>query len=113
MQHAKYLPKLGSHVLGSFALRCDLLHLLAFFYYLRIFCFTLFPAHPFSEYGSGSDAFALKTHAKPDGNGNFVLNGNKAWITNSGEAEFFVIFATVDPALGYKVSAPSPLNRPL
>jgi alkylation response protein AidB-like acyl-CoA dehydrogenase len=28
--------------------------------------------------------------------------GSKAWITNSGEAGFFVVFANVDHSLGYK-----------
>jgi alkylation response protein AidB-like acyl-CoA dehydrogenase len=31
-----------------------------------------------------------------------VLNGQKLWITNGGEAQVFVVFATVDPAKGYK-----------
>ncbi|KAM0684337.1 hypothetical protein MDAP_000105 [Mitosporidium daphniae] len=73
-QKEKYLTKLASHSVGSFCL---------------------------SESGSGSDAFALKTHAKKDGD-SFILNGTKMWITNSYEAEIFLIFATVDPSLGYK-----------
>lgn len=32
----------------------------------------------------------------------YVLNGSKAWITNSKEAGLFVVFATTDPSLGYK-----------
>ncbi len=54
-----------------------------------------------SEAGSGSDAFALQTRATKDGN-DWILNGQKMWITNSAEAETFLVFATVDPSLGYK-----------
>jgi len=73
-QQEKWLPRLCTDTVGSFCL---------------------------SENSSGSDAFALKTTAKRDGK-NFVLNGSKAWITNSGEAGFFVVFANIDPSLGYK-----------
>lgn len=58
-------------------------------------------AYALSEPGSGSDAFALATRAtKVDGG--WRLSGAKAWITNGAEAEIFVVFATTDPALGYK-----------
>jgi short-chain 2-methylacyl-CoA dehydrogenase len=50
-----------------------------------------------SEPGSGSDPFALRTRAEKKGD-SYVLNG----ITNGGEADFFLIMATVDPSLGYK-----------
>ena len=36
-----------------------------------------------------------------DGN-DWVINGSKMWITNSYEADFFLIFANVDPSKGYK-----------
>ncbi|KAJ3301752.1 hypothetical protein HDV03_000458, partial [Kappamyces sp. JEL0829] len=55
-----------------------------------------------SEAGSGSDAFALQTRATKNSDGNWVLNGQKMWITNSWEAQTFLVFATVDPSLGYK-----------
>lgn len=58
-------------------------------------------AYALSEAGSGSDAFALQCKATPDGDG-FVLEGHKLWITNAGEAEQFLVFATVDPSKGYK-----------
>ena len=58
-------------------------------------------AYALSEAGSGSDAFALAMRAVPDGS-DWVLNGRKMWITNGGEAGLFIIFANVDPALGYK-----------
>lgn len=47
-----------------------------------------------SEPASGSDAFALQTRAKKV-DGGYVLNGSKMWITNSYEAEIFLIFANV------------------
>jgi alkylation response protein AidB-like acyl-CoA dehydrogenase len=58
-------------------------------------------AYALSEAGSGSDAFALATRAVPTGDG-FVLDGRKLWITNAAEAGVFLVFATVDPAKGYK-----------
>ncbi|CDH57980.1 acyl-oxidase [Lichtheimia corymbifera JMRC:FSU:9682] len=71
---SRYLPKLATESVGSFCL---------------------------SESGSGSDAFALQTRAveKDD---HYVLNGSKMWITNSGEADVFLVFANVDPSKGYK-----------
>ena len=47
-----------------------------------------------SETSSGSDAFALKTRARKDGK-HWVINGSKMWITNSYEAEIFLIFVNV------------------
>ena len=58
-------------------------------------------AYALSEAGSGSDAFALATRAVPAGDG-FLLSGRKLWITNAQEADLFIVFATVDPAAGYK-----------
>jgi alkylation response protein AidB-like acyl-CoA dehydrogenase len=58
-------------------------------------------AYALSEAGSGSDAFALSTRARHSGN-DFVITGRKLWITNANEANVFVVFATVDPAAGYK-----------
>jgi alkylation response protein AidB-like acyl-CoA dehydrogenase len=52
-----------------------------------------------SEPGSGSDALGAKTRATPQGDGSFILNGEKAWITNGGFADLFVIFAKVDGEL--------------
>jgi alkylation response protein AidB-like acyl-CoA dehydrogenase len=73
-QKARYLPRLCAEQVGAYAL---------------------------SEASSGSDAFGLETRATKRGD-DWVLNGRKLWITNGAEAEVFVIFATVDPALGYK-----------
>jgi alkylation response protein AidB-like acyl-CoA dehydrogenase len=58
-------------------------------------------AYALSEAGSGSDAFALTTRAEEAGS-DFVLTGRKLWITNAHEADLFIIFATVDPAAGYR-----------
>lgn len=73
-QQERYFPRLAKDHLASFCL---------------------------SEWGCGSDAFALKTAARRDGD-HYVLNGTKAWITNAGEASLFLVFANVDPAQGYK-----------
>ena len=58
-------------------------------------------AYALSEAGSGSDAFALTTRAVEDGD-SFVLSGRKLWITNANEAGIFIVFATLDPAAGYR-----------
>jgi len=58
-------------------------------------------AYALSEAGSGSDAFALTTRAREDGD-HFVLSGRKLWITNANEAAVFIVFATLDPSAGYK-----------
>lgn len=71
---AKYLPQLATEKVGAYCL---------------------------SEAASGSDAFGLKATAKEDGD-HFVLNGSKLWITNANEADIFLVFANVNPELGYK-----------
>lgn len=70
-QRARYLPKLGSGELVA--------------------------AYALTEPQSGSDALAAKTTAvlTPDGK-HYILNGQKAWITNGGFADLFTIFAKVD-----------------
>lgn len=69
--------------------------------YLPRLCRDMLASYCLSEAGSGSDAFALKTRATEDGD-RYRLNGTKMWITNGGEAEFFLLFATVDPDAGYR-----------
>jgi acyl-CoA dehydrogenase len=49
-------------------------------------------AFALSEAGAGSDAAALTTRARPDGDG-FVIDGEKTWISNGGIADFYVVFA--------------------
>jgi len=58
-------------------------------------------AYALSEAASGSDAFALQARAEQRGD-EYVLNGQKLWITNAKEAGIFLVFATLDPAAGYK-----------
>jgi isovaleryl-CoA dehydrogenase len=54
-----------------------------------------------SEPGSGSDVVSLSLRATDDGD-DYVLNGNKMWITNGPGADVLVVYATVDPTLGSK-----------
>ena len=68
-QKAKYLPKLSSGEM------------------IAAFCLT--------EPGAGSDAASIKTKAVRDGN-DWILNGQKLWITNGGIADFFTVFARTD-----------------
>lgn len=70
----RYLPRLAMDTVGAYAL---------------------------SEASSGSDAFSLKTKAEKKGD-EYILNGNKLWITNGNEADIFLVFANVDPEKGYK-----------
>ncbi len=58
-------------------------------------------AYALSEAGSGSDAFALATRARPC-EGGFRLTGRKLWITNAAEAGIFIIFANAKPESGYR-----------
>jgi len=72
----KYLPRLATSSVGSFCL---------------------------SEPASGSDAFALKTRATKSQSGDsYTLSGQKMWITNSAEADIFIVFANLAPERGYK-----------
>lgn len=73
-QKQKYLPRMATQWVGSYAL---------------------------SEAAAGSDAFALQTKAEDKGD-HWLLNGQKLWITNGKESSLFIVIATVDPALGYK-----------
>ena len=72
-QKEKYLPKMAS---GE---------------YLGAFCLT--------EAGAGSDAGSLKTKAVNKGD-HYVLNGSKMFITNGGEADVYIVFASTDPSQG-------------
>ncbi len=44
-----------------------------------------------TEPGSGSDAAALRTTAKPDGNAFYVINGSKAFISGAGFSDLYVL----------------------
>ena len=54
-----------------------------------------------SEAGAGSDVVGMKLQAKKQ-DGGYVLNGNKFWITNGGEANTLVVYAVTDPNAGSK-----------
>jgi butyryl-CoA dehydrogenase/short/branched chain acyl-CoA dehydrogenase len=69
--------------------------------YLPRMCVDTVGAYALSEAGSGSDAFALQTRAELKGD-EYILNGQKMWITNAKEAGIFIMLATVDPSAGYK-----------
>ena len=53
-----------------------------------------------TEPGSGSDAFALRTRAEPDGSG-YRINGTKTFISNGPVADLVIVFAMTDPKKGY------------
>ncbi len=54
-----------------------------------------------SESNAGSDPASMRTTAKRDGDF-WVLDGDKAWITNAGFASWYVVFARTDPNAGKK-----------
>ncbi len=56
----------------------------------------LFASYATTEPTAGSDVAALKTRFEKKGD-DYVLNGEKCWITNAGMASFYVVFATADP----------------
>jgi acyl-CoA dehydrogenase len=60
-----------------------------------------FCAYAVTEPGAGSDVQAIKTAAKKVG-GDYILNGQKMWITNAAQAKWFFVIAYTDPAKGYK-----------
>ena len=54
-----------------------------------------------SEPNAGSDVVSMKLRAVEDGD-DYVLNGNKMWITNGPGADVLVVYATVNPDAGSK-----------
>ncbi len=73
-QKSRFFPRLASDTVGAYAL---------------------------SEAGSGSDAFALACKATQDGD-DWVLEGQKLWITSANEAGLFIVFANANPDAGYR-----------
>jgi alkylation response protein AidB-like acyl-CoA dehydrogenase len=61
------------------------------------------PAFALSEPEAGSDPAGMRTSAVRDGD-EWVINGQKNWITNSGVADFYVVFAKTDRETG-RISA--------
>jgi hypothetical protein len=49
-----------------------------------------------SEREAGSDTAGMKCRARRDGD-DWILNGQKSWITNAGESEFYTVLAVTDP----------------
>ena len=62
----------------------------------KVFAFGL------TESNAGSDAGAIKSVAEKQPDGSYILNGGKAWITNSGIADYYLIMAKTDPEAGNK-----------
>jgi acyl-CoA dehydrogenase len=60
-----------------------------------------FCAYCCSEPDAGSDVAGMRTRVTKHGD-DYVLNGQKRWITNGGVASFYTVFATFDPALKHK-----------
>ncbi|AYK05918.1 acyl-CoA dehydrogenase [Brevibacillus laterosporus] len=58
-------------------------------------------AYCLTEAGSGSDSAGMRTTAVRDGD-HYILNGNKIFITNAGEAEIYIVFAVTNPDLKHK-----------
>ena len=61
-------------------------------YYPKLASGEMIAAFCLTEPGSGSDAASIRTTASREGD-DWVLNGNKIWITNGGIADFFTVFA--------------------
>ena len=62
----------------------------------KVFAFGL------TESCAGSDAASIKSVAEKQPDGSYILNGGKAWITNSGIADYYLIMAKTDPEAGNK-----------
>ena len=58
-------------------------------------------AYALTEAGSGSDAAAMRTTARREGDG-FVLDGSKRFITNAGVAGLYTVFAKTDVDAGHR-----------
>lgn len=54
-----------------------------------------------SEPGMGSDVAGIKTQVTKEGS-HYVLNGSKFWITNAPHADYFTVFASLDPTQRHK-----------
>lgn len=61
-------------------------------------------AYALSEPHAGSDAGALRTRAVLQPDGGYVLEGDKAWITHGGQADYYLTMARVPGAPGREIS---------
>ena len=59
----------------------------------------LIGANGSSEPEAGSDVFSMRSRAQPQGD-YYILTGSKTFVSNAPIANLFVVYATVDPALG-------------
>jgi acyl-CoA dehydrogenase len=70
-------------------------------YLSRLTSAPSFAAYCCSEPDAGSDVAGLRTRVTRHGD-DYVLNGQKRWITNGGVAGFYTVFATFDPAMKHR-----------
>ncbi|MEO5971378.1 MAG: acyl-CoA dehydrogenase family protein, partial [Bdellovibrionia bacterium] len=64
-------------------------------YYSKLASGEMIAAFCLTEPGAGSDAASIKTKAVKDGE-NWIVSGEKLWITNGGIASFFTVFAKTE-----------------
>ncbi|CAL9586634.1 acyl-CoA dehydrogenase family protein [Streptomyces sp. enrichment culture] len=69
-------------------------------------------AFALTEPGAGSDAAALSLAAEPDGPGHWRLTGDKCWISNAPEADFYTVFARTAPGPHGVTAFLVPADRP-
>ncbi|MCX5440275.1 acyl-CoA dehydrogenase family protein [Streptomyces sp. NBC_00056] len=89
------LQGLGAHPVHAYGTDAQRAHWLP-----RVSDGTAVAAFALSEPGAGSDAAALALRAEPDGTGGWCLIGEKTWISNAPEADFYTVFARTAPDAG-------------
>ncbi|MCX4642531.1 MULTISPECIES: acyl-CoA dehydrogenase family protein [unclassified Streptomyces] len=89
------LQGLGAHPVHAYGTDAQRAHWLP-----RVSDGTAVAAFALSEPGAGSDAAALALRAEPDGTGGWCLVGEKTWISNAPEADFYTVFARTAPDTG-------------
>ncbi len=57
----------------------------------------VFASYAITESAAGSDAAGIQTRVRKDGN-DYIINGEKIYITNAAWARWYIVFATVDPS---------------
>ena len=87
--------------LGSLGLKLAGTHAQRARYLPRLASGEWLAAYALTEAGSGSDAAAMRTTARRDGDG-FVLDGTKRFITNAGVAGLYTVFAKTDADAGHR-----------
>ncbi|MGW3661597.1 acyl-CoA dehydrogenase family protein [Streptomyces sp. NPDC005141] len=89
------LQGLGAHPVHEYGTAVQREHWLP-----RVADGTAVAAFALSEPGAGSDAAALALRADEDGSGGWRLTGEKCWISNAPEADFYTVFARTAPDAG-------------